>query len=116
VWLTKQGEKIIKHRFPKKSILYYSSNLNNKGKKRIMEPLVAAASVIAAALAVGLGAIGPGIGQGQAAGQAVEGIARQPEAEGKIRGTLLLSLAFMEALTIYGLVVALVLLFANPFS
>jgi F-type H+-transporting ATPase subunit c len=81
-----------------------------------MEPIVAVASVIAAALAVGLAAIGPGIGQGTAAGQAVEGIARQPEAEGKIRGTLLLSLAFMEALTIYGLVVALVLLFANPFS
>ena len=59
--------------------------------------------------------IGPGIGQGNAAGQAVEGIARQPEAEGKIRGTLLLSFAFMEALTIYGLVVALSLLFANPF-
>ncbi|MFS8016779.1 putative ATP synthase, F0 complex, subunit C, V-ATPase proteolipid subunit C-like protein [Helianthus anomalus] len=39
----------------------------------------------------------------------------KPEAEGKIRGTLLLSLAFMEALTIYGLVVALALLFANPF-
>jgi len=61
-------------------------------------------------------AIGPGIGQGNAAGQAVEGIARQPEAENKIRGTLLLSLAFMEALTIYGLVVALSLLFANPFT
>ena len=45
----------------------------------------------------------------------IEGIARQPEAEGKIRGTLLLSLAFMEALTIYGLVVALALMFANPF-
>ncbi|KAD4584840.1 hypothetical protein E3N88_22441 [Mikania micrantha] len=41
--------------------------------------------------------IGPGVGQGTAAGQAVEGIARQPEAERKIRGTLLLSLAFMEA-------------------
>jgi F-type H+-transporting ATPase subunit c len=80
-----------------------------------MDPLVSAASVLAA-LAVGLAAIGPGIGQGNAAGQAVEGIARQPEAEGKIRGTLLLSLAFMEALTIYGLVVALVLLFANPFA
>ena len=40
----------------------------------------------------------------------------QPEAENKIRGTLLLSLAFMEALTIYGLVVALSLLFANPFA
>jgi F-type H+-transporting ATPase subunit c len=67
-----------------------------------MNPTVAAASVIAAALAVGLAAIGPGIGQGTAAGSAVEGIARQPEAEGKIRGTLLLSLAFMESLTIYG--------------
>eukprot|EP00850_Spirogloea_muscicola_P023829 SM000392S14718 [mRNA] locus=s392:4847:14461:+ [translate_table: standard] len=72
-----------------------------------MNPLISAASVIAAGLAVGLASIGPGIGQGTAAGQAVEGIARQPEAEGKIRGTLLLSLAFMEALTIYGLVVAL---------
>ncbi|KAH7415235.1 hypothetical protein KP509_14G033600 [Ceratopteris richardii] len=77
-------------------------------------PLVSAASVIAVGLTVGLASIGPGVGQGTAAGQAVEGIARQPEAEGKIRGTLLLSLAFMEALTIYGLVVALALLFANP--
>nr|AEW13018.1 ATPase subunit III [Strombomonas acuminata] len=49
--------------------------------------------------AIGLGAIGPGIGQGTASGKAIEGLARQPEAEGKIRGTLLLSLAFMEALT-----------------
>ena len=73
----------------------------------IMNPIISAASVIAAGLAVGLASIGPGVGQGTAAGQAVEGIARQPEAEG--------SLAFMEALTIYGLVVALALLFANPF-
>ncbi|MFS7954046.1 putative ATP synthase, F0 complex, subunit C, V-ATPase proteolipid subunit C-like protein [Helianthus anomalus] len=63
-----------------------------------MNPLISAASVIAAGLAVGLASIGPGVGQGTAAGQAIEGIARQPEAEGKIRGTLLLSLAFMEAL------------------
>nr|YP_010478550.1 ATP synthase CF0 subunit III [Chlorobotrys sp.]YP_010478970.1 ATP synthase CF0 subunit III [Lietzensia polymorpha]UVI60855.1 ATP synthase CF0 subunit III [Chlorobotrys sp.]UVI61275.1 ATP synthase CF0 subunit III [Lietzensia polymorpha] len=80
------------------------------------DSIVSAASVIAAGLAVGLAAIGPGIGQGTAAGQAVEGIARQPEVEDRIRGTLLLSLAFMEALTIYGLVVALSLIFANPFS
>jgi ATP synthase F0 subunit c len=85
-------------------------------EKTIMNPLVAAASVIAAGLAVGLAAIGPGMGQGTAAGYAVEGIARQPEAEGKIRGALLLSFAFMESLTIYGLVVALALLFANPFA
>ncbi len=81
-----------------------------------MDSTIAAASVIAAALAVGLASIGPGLGQGSAASSAVEGIARQPEAEGKIRGTLLLSLAFMESLTIYGLVVALILLFANPFA
>ena len=81
-----------------------------------MDSITSAASVVAAGLAVGLGAIGPGLGQGNAAQGAVEGIARQPEAEGKIRGTLLLSFAFMESLTIYGLVVALVLLFANPFS
>ena len=81
-----------------------------------MNPIVSAASVIAAGLSIGLAAIGPGIGQGQAAGAAVEGIARQPEAENKIRGTLLLCLAFMEALTIYGLVVSLSLLFANPFT
>nr|ARV78259.1 ATP synthase CF0 C subunit [Aneura pinguis]ASN73860.1 ATP synthase CF0 C subunit [Aneura pinguis]WGO58394.1 ATP synthase CF0 C subunit [Aneura pinguis]WGO58480.1 ATP synthase CF0 C subunit [Aneura pinguis]WGO58566.1 ATP synthase CF0 C subunit [Aneura pinguis] len=79
-----------------------------------MNPLISAASVIAAGLAVGLASIGPGIGQGTAAGQAVEGIARQPEAEGKIRGTLSSSPASMEALTIYGLVVALALSFANP--
>ena len=81
-----------------------------------MDSLISAASVIAAGLSIGLSAIGPGIGQGQAAGAAVEGIARQPEAENQIRGTLLLSLAFMEALTIYGLVVALSLLLANQFT
>ena len=81
-----------------------------------MNPIVSAASVVASGLSVGLAAIGPGIGQGTAAAQAVEGIARQPEAEGRIRGTLLLSLAFMESLTIYGLVVSLALLFANPFT
>jgi len=70
-----------------------------------MNPIISGASVIAAGLAIGLAAIGPGIGQGTAAAQAVEGLARQPEAEGKIRGTLLLSLAFMESVTIYGLVV-----------
>ncbi|TYG83876.1 hypothetical protein ES288_D01G203700v1 [Gossypium darwinii] len=66
-------------------------------------------------IVAGFASIGPGVGQGTIVGQVVEGIARQPEAEGKIRGTLLLSLTFMEALTIYGLVVALTLLFTNPF-
>jgi len=60
-----------------------------------MNPLISAASVIAAGLAVSLASIGPGIGQGTTS-QAVEWIARQPKAKGKIRGTLLLSLAFMR--------------------
>ena len=72
-----------------------------------MNPIISAASVVGA----GLAAIGPGIGQGSAAAQAVEGLARQPEAEGKIRGTLLLSLAFMDSLTFQGLVVEVWLLF-----
>jgi len=57
--------------------------------------------VVSAGVSVGLAAIGPGIGQGNAAAYAVEGIARQPEAEGKIRGVLLLSFC------IYGVVMNL---------
>ena len=56
-----------------------------------MNPLISAASASVVGLAVGLASIGPGIGQGTAAGQAIEGIA---EEEGKIRDALLLSLAF----------------------
>lgn len=65
---------------------------------------------IAAALAVAIATIGPGIGQGLAASKAMEAIARQPEASGDIRTTLILSLAFMEALTIYGLLIAFMIL------
>ena len=63
-----------------------------------MDSLIAGLSTLAAGISVGLAAIGPGLGQGTAAGYAVEGIARQPEVEGKIRGVLLLSFAFMESL------------------
>ena len=52
----------------------------------MVDSIVSAASVIAAAIAVGFAGVGPGIGQGNAAGQAVEGIARQPEAEEKLEG------------------------------
>lgn len=65
---------------------------------------------IAAAIAISVATIGPGIGQGTAAAKALEGIARQPEAGGTIRTTLLLSLAFMESLSIYGLLIALMLM------
>ena len=62
-----------------------------------MDGTLAAAFVGQALISVGLAAIGPGIGQGQAAAYATESIARQPDAEGKIRGLLLLSFAFTES-------------------
>ena len=65
---------------------------------------------IAAALAIAIATIGPGIGQGLAASKAMEAIARQPEASGDIRTSLILALAFMEALTIYGLFIAFMIL------
>lgn len=71
--------------------------------------------VLAAGIGMGLATLGPGIGQGNATSKAVEGIARQPEASGKIMTTLIIGLALMESLVLYALVVALILLFANPF-
>lgn len=65
---------------------------------------------IAAALAIGLSAIGPGIGQGIASSRAMDAIARQPESFKDIRSTLILSLGLMEALTIYGLLIAFMLI------
>lgn len=65
---------------------------------------------IGAALAICISTFGPGLGQGIAAGKALEGIARQPEAAGEIRTSMILALAFMEALTIYGLLIAFLLL------
>jgi len=64
---------------------------------------------IGAAIAIGFATLGPGIGQGLAAGRAFEAIARQPEATGDIRTLLILALAFMEALCIFGLLVAFML-------
>lgn len=64
---------------------------------------------IAAALAIGLGTIGPGIGLGNGVGSAMEAIGRNPEAQPKIQGSMLLGLAFIEALSIYALVIAFIL-------
>jgi F-type H+-transporting ATPase subunit c len=69
----------------------------------------------AAVIGLGVAALGGGIGQGIAVSKAVEGIARQPEASGKIQTLLLVGLAFIESVVIYVLVIALILLYANPF-
>lgn len=64
---------------------------------------------IAAALCIALSTIAPAIGQGMTASKAMDAIARQPEAAGDIRSTLILSMGLMEALTIYGLLIAFML-------
>jgi F-type H+-transporting ATPase subunit c len=69
------------------------------------------AKLIGAALAIGLGAIGPGVGVGILGGKAVEAIGRNPEAAGKIQSTMILGIAFAEAIAIYALVVALIVKF-----
>lgn len=71
-----------------------------------------AAKAIAAALAIGLGAIGPGLGIGMAVRGAMEALGRNPEAEGAIRTTMIIGAALAEAVAIYAFVIAIVLYFA----
>ena len=64
---------------------------------------------IAAAISIAFSTIGPAMGQGKTAAAAMESIARQPDAAGDIRSSLIISMAMMEALTIYGLLIAFLL-------
>lgn len=66
---------------------------------------------MAAAVVVGLAAAAGAIGMGWAIAKSVEGISRQPEAEGKIRTTLMLGLVFVETAIIYALVIAILIIF-----
>jgi len=66
---------------------------------------------MAAALAMGLGAIGPGIGIGLAVKGALEALGRNPEAEGAIRTTMIIGAALAEAVAIYALVIAIIIAF-----
>ena len=70
-----------------------------------------AAKLIATALAIGLGSLGPSIGIGLLVGKALEAIGRNPEAAGKIQTNMILGIAFAEAIAIYALVVALIIKF-----
>jgi len=77
--------------------------------------LIEIVSIFSAALAVGLGAIGPGIGEGHAVAAALDAIARQPEVANTISRTLFVGLPMIETMAIYCLVIALLVLFANPY-
>jgi F-type H+-transporting ATPase subunit c len=73
-------------------------------------------SIVVAGVAVSFGAIGPAFAEGRAVAAAMDAIARQPEAANTISRTLFVGLAMIETMAIYCLVVALLLLFANPFA
>jgi F-type H+-transporting ATPase subunit c len=71
----------------------------------------AGGKAIGAAIAIGLAALGGAIGMGMAIAKSNEGIARQPEAEGSIRGLLMLGLVFIETVVIYALIVSILIVF-----
>lgn len=69
------------------------------------------AKTFAAALTIGLGALGPALAIGWLAGKSLESIGRNPEAASKIQSTMILAIAFAEAIAVYALVVALIIMF-----
>ncbi len=77
------------------------------------EAFVLGCSAIGAGIAV-LSALGPGLGQGYAAGKAAEAVARQPEAKSDIIQTMILGQAVSETSSIYGLIIAIILLIVRP--
>ena len=75
------------------------------------EAIVKAACAIGAGICMGIGALGPAIGEGNAVGKALEGMARQPEAASLLRTNMILGCAITESTGIYSLVISLLLLF-----
>ena len=76
--------------------------------------MVLAASALGSGIAM-IAGLGPGIGQGISAGKAAEAVGRQPEAAGQITRTLLIGDALAETTGLYSLLVAMLMMFANPF-
>ena len=73
--------------------------------------IMIAGKAIGAGLCMGIGAIGPAIGEGNAVGKALEGMARQPEAAGTLRSTMIMGCAIAETTGIYSLIIAFLILF-----
>lgn len=76
---------------------------------------IGVASIFSAAICIGIGAIGPALGEGRAVAQALASIAQQPDETNTITRTLFVGLAMVESTAIYCFVVSMILIFANPF-
>lgn len=70
-------------------------------------------NLIAAAIAIGLSALGAGIGNGLIVSKTVEGVARQPEARGQLMSIMFIGIGLVEALPILGLVISFIVMFMN---
>lgn len=79
------------------------------------ETVVAMVSIITAGFTVAIGSLGPALGEAKAAAEALKAIAQQPDEANLITRTLFVAMALIESTAIYALVVALILIFANPF-
>lgn len=77
--------------------------------------LIAIVSIFTSGITIAIGCIGPALGEGRAAAQAVAAIAQQPDEANRIARTLFVSLAMIESTAIYSFVVSMILIFANPF-
>ena len=77
----------------------------------LAEAIKIAGQAIGAGLCMGIGAIGPGIGEGYAVGKACEAIGRQPECKGSVTSTMILGCAIAETTGIYSLIIAILIMF-----
>jgi F-type H+-transporting ATPase subunit c len=77
--------------------------------------IIAATSIITAGITMGIGAVGPALGQGRAVAGALTALAQQPDASSTITRTLFVGLAMIESMAIYCFVISMILIFANPF-
>lgn len=77
--------------------------------------IIAVASIVVSGITIAIGAIGPALGQGRAVASALTSLAQQPDASATITRTLFVGLAMIESTAIYCFVVAMILIFVNPF-
>jgi F-type H+-transporting ATPase subunit c len=77
--------------------------------------LIAMASIVTAGITMAIGAIGPALGQGRSVQSALSSIAQQPDERNSLTRTLFVGLAMIESIAIYCFVIAMILVFANPF-
>lgn len=77
--------------------------------------LIAITSIITSGLTMGVGGIGPALGEGKSVANALTALAQQPDASSTITRTLFVGLAMIESVAIYCFVVSMILIFANPF-